>query len=744
MRTLHQLGLLFLCGAFLFPAGCRAAAGAGEKVARRGGEAPPPAYPPEEIYDTAVRSDEALVDVRLAASRWPDCYELSSAMRDILRIEGRQKASGQQKAFALWKWFRVLVSATGGSYAFEHVGSRKVLVHDPHKIFAVYGHHQCDGLSWAMVGLWRGVGYVGFDECTHGHTTAALRYRDDDGKLRYHSFDPQARCYYWYSKLGRVGTRSVPVMRGMVYRHITAPQRLHCLRTSLRVGETVVRRWDNTGHVVPSGKDKAKAEGTKYYTYAPGKTDGVYAAAGEEVQTLVASTDPKAFAGQLYAGSAGAACSAPAAGKATLHPEKSDRPAGFVYRLAPPYVVADAKVEAVLVTGAAGDVCRLLLSADGVKWTPIYEKKKPGAEKVAIDIGKAAWKKNRPNVYTGYNFFVKAEFKTANDPATVGMNGLKVTVFRHLNKRTLPNLRPGENWLRVTAGRLAKGLALELELSYRVKDKAFKEKRVISKFPYYFKVNVTGAQEFVLGNYDRRFNVGDVRMDYFKMRLVPAAAGGKPSLPEAEGRARFAASYPHPAKMINQKTDRRREPKDVREVNGFFPQGDVEPAGDEATMKELIKGLKGNREKNWRAVEDLGNHPKSVDALLAALPGANIDQTLFICKVLAKLKPSKAVKPLLAKWKKHGSDGAPGTRHIPDVLAAIGDRSVVPQLIAPLKKVRFDFRLHIAHALGILGGPEAEKALRDLAANDPFLGVRQEAERALLKIEKAKKTKKGR
>ena len=56
---------------------------------------------------------------------------------------------------------------------------------------------------------------------------------------------------------------------------------------------------------------------------------------------------------------------------------------------------------------------------------------------------------------------------------------------------------------------------------------------------------------------------------------------------------------------------------------------------------------------------------------------------------------------------------------------------MVPDLVAPLKRCRFDYRFHIAHALGVLGGPQAEQALEDLAANDPFPAVREEAARAL-------------
>ncbi|MBN1441144.1 MAG: HEAT repeat domain-containing protein, partial [Planctomycetes bacterium] len=136
------------------------------------------------------------------------------------------------------------------------------------------------------------------------------------------------------------------------------------------------------------------------------------------------------------------------------------------------------------------------------------------------------------------------------------------------------------------------------------------------------------------------------------------------------------------------------------------------------------------REEKWIRMEELGAWPAAVDFILEELPRADIDMTLFICKSLARIGDPKAIPPLLAKWKR-APGGAPGTRYIPDALAAIGDRSVVPELIAPLERCRFDFRLHIARALGILGGDDAALALENLAANDPFPAVREEARRAL-------------
>src|SRR6516162_687057 len=73
-------------------------------------------YPAEEIYDTQVFADEALVNVVLASHRWPDCTTNRTAIQDIFRLEGAK--SDEEKAIALWKWFRLLVSATG-AYAYE-------------------------------------------------------------------------------------------------------------------------------------------------------------------------------------------------------------------------------------------------------------------------------------------------------------------------------------------------------------------------------------------------------------------------------------------------------------------------------------------------------------------------------------------------------------------------------------------------------------------------------------------------
>jgi hypothetical protein len=696
------------------------------------------AYPAEELHDTRVFADEALVNVVLANHRWPDCTTNRTTIHDIFRIEGATR--DQDKALALWKWFRLLVSATGGGYMCEgETPGRETFVQDSHKILTVYGHHQCDGQSWAMVPLWWAAGYIAFDECHHGHTIASLRYRDEDGQFRFHDLDPQRRYIHWDSRHNRIGTWSMPLMRGLVHRHLVAPQQVHTLRTSLRIGETLERKWDGDGFVIVAGKMAPEIvlsdADMSWYGFKPGRRDGVYAVAGQETQTFEADTTAEHFAEALFPSSKNFACSRDANGSALLHPKREGMTAEIVHRIASPYIAVEGSCEATLAKGDSSDVCRLSLSRDGIHWHPIYDKKKIGEEKVTIDLGRAARAKGRPHVYTAYTFFVKVELSSARNARNVGIRGLKVAAFRELNKRTLPNLLPGENVFRISADKIATGRALELQLRYRVDGKLKSVTRRTSRFPHYFKVDVPGVTSRVLKNYDVDFNNDALQMESIRMKLVPASADEDASLPEVEGRAKFQESSPNPqlAELVTKREVEVYE-TDVMQVSGFFPQSRAVWTDKEKYTKLVEKFNSGKLVERWLAAEDLGNYPEAIDLLCQVLPKADSDLTIFIVKALAQIKDKKAIAPLLSKWKDAPS-GAPGSRYIPDALAAIGDPSVVPALIKPLRACRFDYRFHIAHALGILGGPNAEEALRDLAKNDPFPAMREYAEEALKKLQ---------
>ncbi len=522
----------------------------------------------------------------------------------------------------------------------------------------------------------------------------------------------------------------MPLLRGLVHRHVMAPQQVHDLRRALRIGETVELLWNNQGHVVPPYKQDKALKLPPDYVYLPGRTNGVYAAVGQERQRLVADVSPQRFAQALYNGAENTAASAPAPGRAALHPARKGAPGIFVYRLPSPYVAVDATLAATLVKGQSGDTCRLWLSRDGgAKWLPIHDQRNTGLEKVDIPLGASARAEGKPHVYTAYDFLIKAEFASDDDEQGVGMNGLAVVVDRQCNKRTLPNLMPGENCFRISFDRLAAGKLLEMTVNYSVAGRMKQVVKRAASSPLGFCIDTGQVQEKWLRNYDQAFNVGALRMESIKLRLVDPASATADTSDPAVTDASFRQPSPHPADMTARQIVEHPE-TDPIQTSGFFPQSRAVLHDKQAMDALVAKFQTGKEMERWVAAEDLGNYRQAIDVLLAAFPGATGDLKLHICKALAQIGDRRASQPLLEIWSR-APNGAPGTRYIPDVLAAIGDARAVPALVAPLHRLRFDYRFHVADALGRLGGKEAQAALVDLAENDPFPAVRQHAKEML-------------
>ncbi|MFO7899883.1 MAG: HEAT repeat domain-containing protein [Planctomycetota bacterium] len=709
-------------------------------------------FPPETNYDTSVGPDEALANLRIRNHRWPDCYSLETCVRDIFRLEGADDTpdATAAKAMALWKWLHMLKS-TGGSRVFEGnpYGRRRRFTGDPRtdqieirrgdKQLLVYGLHECGGMSRTMAGLWRAAGYVGYQEPSSGHSTAALRWPDKDGVWRMHSFNPQGHSYYWNPRDNRVGTRRLPVMRGVEYRRLPPPM-THTLRTSLRVGERVVRKWSNDGYI-------QKTQRMLRWAGEVGDNRRHLAAgvAGQEDQTFDVPTDPKTFEGSLWTGSTNAACSAAEKGRAVLHPERAGEPSRFIYRLASPYVAVEAVVEAELVKTAPGDLCRLSFSTDGGKtWHTFHDQKEPGVERVTAKLGQDRYWGKQPSITSYYNFLVRAEFRTDGRPGGVGMNALKVVVHRQLNMRCLPNLMPKENVIKVSADSMRPGLALRLQLDYEVNGKPKSVTRAIAEFPHYLRIDVTGLPKEKLKNPyyldklggKRSFNLPDhpLRMRALRVELVPLAAV-KPdaSLPADEAEPFFERAYPNPYIRDRRMIRKEKIPTHEDQVDGFFPQ---HPVDADNPPKEKVAYYNWFIKRIWTSDARLPECPEGTDPIEFAIgrfPRCHSLHTLGFCNVFAHYKDKRAIPVLLAKWKK-APRYSPGDRYIPDALAAIGDRSVVPALVERLTELRFSHRVHVAHALGILGGGKARKALEFLAENDPNISVRGEARRALKKL----------
>ena len=525
-------------------------------------------------------------------------------------------------------------------------------------------------------------------------------------------------------------------MRGVEYRRFVPPM-THTLRTSLRTGEVVVRKWRNDGYIQKTQRMLSWAgkvgDNTRHVKAC---------VAGQEDQTLVAATDPKSFQGSLWTGSANTACSPAGEGRAALHPKDAGKLSSFIYRLASPYVAVEAVVEAELLKTAPGDLCRLSFSTDlGKTWAAFFEKKEVGAELVNIELGRKRYWGKQPSITSHYSFLVKAEFRATGKVDGVGMNAFKVTVHRQLNMRCLPNLMPEENVIKVSADSMRPGLALRFKLDYEVNGKPKSVTRLIARFPHYLKIDVTGLPKdklkspYYLDKFGGKssFNLPEhpLRMHSVRVELAPLSSL-KPDkfMPAEKAEAFFKKTYPNPYERNRRMIRKEKIPQHEDQVSGFFPQ---EPVNADNPPKDKTEYYNWFIARIGTSDARLPKCPAGTDPLdfcIQRFPRCHSLHTLGFGNVFAHYKDKRAIPVLLAKWKL-APRYSPGDRYIPDALAAIGDRSVVPALVKRMTELRSSHRVHIAHALGILGGEDARKALEFLAKNDPNISARGEAQRAL-------------
>jgi len=221
---------------------------------------------------------------------------------------------------------------------------------------------------------------------------------------------------------------------------------------------------------------------------------------------------------------------------------------------------------------------------------------------------------------------------------------------------------------------------------------------------------------------------------------VPAAgAKADESMPAEKAEAFFKKAYPNPNTHDRRMARKEKIPEYESEVSGFFPQLpkiDGQPADPLEYYNWLLDRIGTSDAKLPKL--PAGTDP--IDWCLKKLPRAHGGHTTGICNVLAHFADKRTTPALLAKWAQAPRYG-PGDRYIPDALAAIGDRSVVPALVGRVKSLTIDYRIHVAHALGILGGKQAREALQSMAEKDPNISVRGEAKRALGVLKKASAAK---
>jgi len=294
-----------------------------------------------------------------------------------------------------------------------------------------------------------------------GAPLPGLRWR-----LRYHTFDPQRRYFHWDPRTERVATRSLPVMRGMVYRHLTAPREIHSLRTSLRPGESIERAWTNEGHIVPSGTDKRRRCGPRTTSAGRGRPT---ASTRRPARRSRRSPPPRGPAGSARrrrtASHRSRFASAAVRGRRGQDPgTRSGRGERTIS--------AGSRSRAM---GRRGIRCARRSRSAGGGGSP---------DRVGGLASGPAERLHRVRL------LIKLELQTAGDVRAVGAKDLMIDVRAHAQQADPPASPSGGSIVRVTAERIDPEYALEVAIAYRVDGESFRVVRNVTRIPYAFAIDV--------------------------------------------------------------------------------------------------------------------------------------------------------------------------------------------------------------------------------------------------------------
>ena len=369
-------------------------------------------------------------DVWIRSDHWPDAKDLGRWARDIFRLA--RARTDQQRAIALWQWLHICI-ARGGPIALEGERGLEVPVPDTLKYLTVYGVHYCDGLSRVMVNAWQSAGAGSARKVVVkrlGHTVAELRYKDADGVVRWHAFDPQQGWYVFSRDGGHIASVAEidadldlllhPVnpprpyffaagSRENYFQHPhdlhnavwgDAPMPRHRMLLNLRRGE----RWRRLWAPGPQYWPLARGERPKVVCYpwterdslGGGIADGFL---GRYVEPYLYRTPRNGTAGTRRCrmpGTVELTYTVPLAGgrfaegakrawrlasearasarRATVHPTRLHQLGMLIYEVKTPYVIADAALETTVRSGSDPlDMLAIYVSTDGGElWTDVW------------------------------------------------------------------------------------------------------------------------------------------------------------------------------------------------------------------------------------------------------------------------------------------------------------------------------------------------------------------------------------
>jgi hypothetical protein len=155
---------------------------------------------------------------------------------------------------------------------------------------------------------------------------------------------------------------------------------------------------------------------------------------------------------------------------ALLHPAALRRVGEVIYEVSTPYIITDARVEAVVRTGSDPlDVLSILASLDGGSswkhlWGNTFSQKRPSARprRALAGFGAAAYHAGEFSAVGRYGYLVRLDMLARRDVGEVGFESLSIVTECQCNVMALPLLQPGTNRIAVSARGAPRGARLRV------------------------------------------------------------------------------------------------------------------------------------------------------------------------------------------------------------------------------------------------------------------------------------------
>ena len=395
----------------------------------------------ENVGRTAVRDPWVVVNGK------PDWFSLDRVLASIVR----PGMSDKEKAFAIYELYRGHFYHYNAPEGYLLNGALHSPMADPVMALNCHENSGCSLMAIGMATLWQAAGLkarvwnfatthwvseVLYDRAYHmldadmdvfyvksdNRTVASVQDCIDDRWLI-----KRTHCYGDFAKPDvkddvRHGNWYLDQNTGTPY----VARKGHTMGMTLRPGETIVRRWDNVGKFHDNGRHVARrpkfANGRLVYRPGLGAPT-----AAEFVDEAVNVRWP---------------------GKGNaLTPQQPGALASLVYEVRSPWVIVGARVAATCRRRSSADRAAVLFSFNKKHWWAVWEAKKTGETKAAIDLDPYVATRSTNGRYA---YFVKFEFAAARTADDVQLRDVEIVSDLEMSIPSLPALRLGKNKVEFT------------------------------------------------------------------------------------------------------------------------------------------------------------------------------------------------------------------------------------------------------------------------------------------------------